>query len=131
MKMPKRAIPTLALALALTLALVLGSGEPVWAQVALNNNDFSKTLTTTPVQIAGNYQYRKSFYIENPITNSANIGYCVSTNNQGCTPSIGAAGTSVLSPGSSDYWPPGAVPQNPIWAVAATGSVPIVARDTH
>ena len=110
-------------ALALTLMSTSASAQ------ALKNVDFSTTLGTGPVQCVPPNSAYKTLLIENPYGGSNNIGYCVAVvNGNTCTPVIGALGTSVLTPGNSDYWPQGSAPIGGVFCVASAGSTPVTIR---
>lgn len=107
------------------LGVLLLAGPSFGQNQALDNTDYSTTLGTSAQQCVPGSSSRKTLTIENPYGGANNIGYCVGSS---CTPIIGAAGTSVLTPGNLDNWAYGNAVKGPINCVASAGSTPVTIR---
>jgi len=91
----------------------------------VKTTDYSTTLGTSVVQCVPADGSRTTLFIESPI-GGGTVGYCVGAS---CTPALTpTAGTSVLSAGSADFWPPGAAPSEALNCIAAAGSTPVTIR---
>lgn len=112
--------------LLLLLPVVAFAGE-----LPITITDLSTTLNTSPVQCAPSDGKRSTFYIENPAGSSNSIGYCIGNTpgtSNACVPSVGAAGTSTLTAGVADFFPPGSAPRQAVQCIAANGSNPVTIR---
>lgn len=111
------------LSVLLALATLYGVAK---AQTALSTTDYSTVLGTSAVQCVPADAKRRTLLIENPYGASTNnICYCIGAS---CTPVCGGAGTSVLVPGSGDWWDFGSAPGEPINCVASNSSTPVTIR---
>ncbi len=106
---------------------VLGTLVPLiaYAQSALKTTDYSTTLGTTSAACVPADASRKTLFIENPLGGTNNVCYCVGAL---CTPSCGAAGTSVLPPGAPDFWANGSAPGDAINCIASGATTPVTIR---
>jgi hypothetical protein len=97
-----------------------------FAQIA--STDLSGTITNSSASCIPANALRKTLYIENLFTNTVNVGYCIGA---ACTAAIGTAGTSILVPGQSHYWPLYEAPPAQFNCIAGAASVPITARSSQ
>jgi hypothetical protein len=110
--------------LSATIALVLLGADCARAQ-ALVTTDLSTTLGTGVALCAPANSGRKTLFIENPLGGSAN-NVCYSLTS--IAPSCGAIGTSVLPPGSSDFWPSGSAPSGAVYCTSSGTTTPVTVR---
>ena len=112
------------------IALLLLTLAPQTLAQALTTTDYSASIGTTATPCVPADASRKTLYIENE-SSTNNLGYCISTGNTACTPSIGTAGTSELSGSSnpsSAWWTNGSAPRDAVWCIASGASTPVTIR---
>lgn len=98
---------------------------PYAAHAQLHNTDLSTTVGTSSASCIAANTGRKTLYLENPSGNPNTVGFC---NGSGCTAVIGAAGTTVLPPGTTVFWPLYTAPVEQLNCIASGSSTPLTAR---
>ena len=108
-------------------AALLAAAAPARADsVATTTTNLSLSVGTSAAACIPANPGRRTLFIENPAGNTVNLGYCVGA---GCTPALTpTAGTSVLQPGQSDFWPAGTAPQEAIACIAGGAATPVTIR---
>lgn len=104
-------------------AALIGITVASAAWAALSNTDYSTTLSTSAQNCVPADASRKTLFIENPAGATNNVCYSFST-----TPVCGSAGTSVLLPGSADFWSSGDAPIGPLYCIGSGATTPVTIR---